>query len=157
MNPKIIYKCEKCNKEYTNYLDAQRCCLEGLEKDVPTNIETPEDYVRMVLGIRTLECVMDFDTLHKLKNKCRTYLDKIYGMIMCRLREEIYEETKVEIEGKKYIAFDISDIMMREYNEDYSDDYDFVREDTRKTEKSKEVTIDVDDDWNDTLYPSNYY
>lgn len=157
MNPKIIYKCEKCNKEYTNYLDAQRCCLEGLEKDVPTNIETPEDYVRVILGIRTLECVMDFDTLHKLKNKCRTYLDKIYGRVMCRLREEIYEETRVKIDGKKYIAFDISDIMMREYDEDYIDDYDFVREDTRKTEESKEVTIDVDDDWNDTLYPSNYY
>lgn len=73
------------------------------------------------------------------------------------MREEIYEETGVEVNGERYIAFDISDIMMREYNEDYSNDYDFVREDTRKTEKSKEVTIDIDDDWNDTLYPSNYY
>lgn len=157
MNPKIFYKCEKCNKEYTNYLDAQHCCLEGLEKDIPKNIETPEDYVRVILGIRTLEHEMDYDTLRKLKNKCRTYLDKIYDRIIDKLREDIYEETRVEIDGERYIAFDISDIMVREYNEDYSDDYDFVREDTRKTEKSKEVTLDIDDDWNDTLYPSNYY
>lgn len=156
MNPKTIYKCEKCNKEYTNYLDAQRCCLDGAEKDIPTNIKTSEDYVRAILQIRTFGCAMDFDTRHKLKNKCRKYLDEVYDKIMDKLREEIYEEARVEIDGKKYIAFDISDIMMREYNDDYSDDYDFVREDNRKTEKSKEVTIDVDDDWNDILYPHNY-
>lgn len=150
MNPKIVYKCEKCNKEYTNYLEAQHCCLEGLT--IPTNIETPEDYVRVILGIRTFERDMDYDTLRKLKNKCRTYLDKTYDRIIDRLREEIYEETRVEVNGGRYIAFDISDIMMREYNEDYRDDYDFVRFDTSKP---KEETID--DDWDDLLYPSNYY
>lgn len=149
MKPITHYTCSKCGKDYKDFYEACRCCneeefdsrqeiikqAEGIMETLPVKINTPEDYVKVILGINKIISIKHseypwitgdcFEGLNELKWRCREYLNQYTESLKNRLNEQL--DIEVEVEGKIYSPFNVDNILNYMFDKDYTYEYNFVK------------------------------